>query len=125
MKNSLSKTKIKKHARMKTNPEIKETIALALKNKEWNSLAKSIAYSTRKYLSLNLFQIDKQTSAGDSVIIPGKILSKGELTKKIKICALAISENAKEKLKDTKSEFVSILNEIKKNPKMEGVKILR
>lgn len=110
---------------MKTNPKLKETIASALKHEQWSEIAKLLASSTRKQSALNLFQIDKKTSEGDTVIISGKVLSKGNLTKKIKICALSISENAKEKLKDTKSEFVYLINEIQKNPKAEGVKILR
>ena len=58
------------------------------------------------------------------VIITGKVLGSGNLNKKIRICSMSFSESAKRKLKG-KSEMVSVSDEVKKNPKAEGVKILR
>ena len=121
----LSKTKIKMRKRRKTNPELAETIKLASKNQNWMNIAKILSGPTRKYSSLNLFQIDEKAKTGDTILITGKILSKGDLTKKIKIVGLSISAEAKEKLKTTKSEFIPIIEEIKKNVKFEGIKILR
>ncbi|MBU0977901.1 MAG: 50S ribosomal protein L18e [Nanoarchaeota archaeon] len=121
----LSKTKLKSRVQRKTNPVLVETLQAAIKNPAWKPVANILSSSTRKYSSLNLFEIDKETKAGDTVIIVGKVLSNGELTKKVRICALSISEKAQEKLKSTKSEIVSILEEITKNPKAEGIKILR
>jgi len=122
---AVSKTKIKFRRKKKTNQELVETISLALKNKPWGKISQFLSSSTKKYSSVNLYQIEKQTSAGDTVVIPGKVLSQGELTKKVRICSLSISEAAREKLKKTKSEYVSILEEIKKNPKAQGVKLIR
>ena len=121
----LSKTKIKMRKRRKTNPELAETIKLASKNQNWMNIAKILSGPTRKYSSLNLFQIDEKAKTGDTILITGKILSKGDLTKKIKIIGLSISAEAKEKLKTTKSEFIPIIEEIKKNLKFEGIRILR
>jgi large subunit ribosomal protein L18e len=120
----ISKTKIKFRAKKKTNPVLAETISEALKHPSWKDVAKFLSSSTRKYISLNLSEIDKRSKEGDTVVVLGKVLSGGNLTKKIRICALAISESASEKAKETKSEIVSVLEEIKKNPKAEGVRIL-
>ena len=122
---TISKTKLKKHLRRKTNPSLTMTIFLAKKHKPWLPVAKLLAGSTRKHSSVNLTDIEKQTTTGDTVLIPGKILSKGDITKKVRICALGFSAMAKEKLKKTKSEAVSIMDEIKINPKAEGLKIIR
>lgn len=121
----LSNTKLKLRRRRKTNPSVVETIELAKKNEKWRDVAKLVSGSTRKFTSINLFEIDEKTKAGDTVAIVGKVLSKGDLTKKIVVCGLSISEAAREKLKETKSEFVFLMDEIKKNPKMEGVKLLK
>ncbi len=121
----LSRTKIKSHLRNKTNSELVETISLALKHKPWNKIAKTLASSSNKQKSLNLSQIDKEAKAGDTILITGKILSEGNLTKKVVLVALSISEHAKEKLKESKSEFVKIKEEIKRNPKFEGVKLIQ
>lgn len=122
---NLSKTKIKKQLKRKTNPSIIETIRVANKNKPWFHLAKILSNSSRKYSSINLSDIEKQTTAGDTVVIPGKVLSLGDITKKVRICSLGISSSAKEKLKKTKSESVSIFQEIKTNPKAQGIKVIK
>ena len=121
---SISKTKIKKHLRNKTNPALVVTIALASKHKPWLPIAKLLAGSTRSYASVNLNEIEKKTTTGDTILVPGKVLSAGEVLKKIRVCALGFSSAAREKLKKTKSEIVSIAEEIKINPKAEGIKVL-
>ena len=121
----ISKRKLKIRARRKTNPELVETIYLARKNAGWMEIANALAGSTRKHSAVNLKEIDQKAEIGDTLVIPGKVLSQGSLSKKIKICAFSISEEAKEKLKHTKSEFAPLIEEIKKNPKGEGIKIIR
>ncbi|MEK6893513.1 MAG: 50S ribosomal protein L18e [Nanoarchaeota archaeon] len=125
IKPAVSKTKIKKHLRKKTNPDIIETINLAKEQKSWLALAKIISGSTKNYSSINLDEINKQAAAGDIIVIPGKVLGMGEITKKFKISALAFSTSAKEKIKKEKIEYGFIFEEIKKNPSAKGVKILR
>ena len=120
----ISKTKISKRIRRKINPEIVETLRLAKKNKGWERVAYLISGPTRKYSSINLRKIEKETKEGDTVVIPGKVLGLGTISKKVRVCALNFSESAKEKLKEQKSEIVTIFEEIKKNPKAEGIKII-
>ncbi len=117
-------THIKKKSGRKTNPELVATILAARKSRNWLPIAHKISGPTRKLISINLDQIDKQTSTGDTVVIPGKVLSLGNLSKKVRISALGISASALEKLKLVKAEYVSILEEISKNPKAEGIKVL-
>lgn len=121
----ISQTKLKSRLKRKTNFSLVDTVNEARKHDSWNELAKILSSSTRNFSALNLFQIDEQTKTGDTVVIPGKILSKGDLTKKVRICALSFSQKALEKMAKTKSEAVSILEEIQKNKKAEGVRILR
>jgi len=121
----LSKTQMKTRMKRKTNPELEETIGRSMKNKNWTNIAKILSGPTRKQAALNLSDIEKNSKIGDTIVVPGKILSQGDLTKKIRICALSISAQAREKLKDTRSEFVTFIEEIKKNPKAEGIKVLR
>jgi large subunit ribosomal protein L18e len=118
-----SKTRIKNQASKKTNPIVLETIKEANKHKDWNEVAGLLSAGARSYISKNLYEIDKETMEGDTVVIVGKVLSKGDLSKKIRICALNVSEKAKEKA--GKSEIVSILEEIKKNARGAGLKILK
>ncbi|HLF53803.1 MAG TPA: 50S ribosomal protein L18e [Candidatus Nanoarchaeia archaeon] len=124
-KNVLSNTSLKSRIKKKTDPRLATAIFLAIKNPAWLKFAKILSQSTKKHSSVNLEEIDKQTSLGDTVLVPGKVLSVGDITKKIRICSFGISKEALERLTKTKSEWVSILDEIKKNPKAEGLKIIR
>jgi ribosomal protein L18E len=120
----ISKTKIKFKAKKKTSPEVATALQLALKNKGWLKVAKLISSSRRKYLKINLSEIDENTKDGDTIVIVGKVLSLGNVTKKLRICAFGFSSPARDKLKKAKAEIVSISEEIKKNPKGEGIKII-
>lgn len=122
---SISNTRLKGRIKRKSNPSIVETINLANENESWKSLAKFLSSGSRNYASVNLKQIDQKTTAGDTVLIPGKVLGTGDLSKKVRICSLSISQSAKDKLKKSKSEYASILDEIKINKKAEGLKIIQ
>jgi len=119
-----TKSKIEKQLQKKTNPELVKTIIKSKKNKNWIKIAEILSGSRKKRINLNL---DKLNDLGDNVktiVIPGKILSQGNLEKKIKIVALNFSEKAKEKIKKSGSESLTILEEIKSNPEAKGVKII-
>lgn len=125
MQSKLSERKIKERIRKKTNPALVELAREMKMHNGWHEVRKVLVSSTRKIPSLNLDEIDKKTKEGDTIVIPGKVLSKGDVTKKIRICALGFSEGAREKLKKHKSEIVMLMEEVKKNPKAQGVKVLR
>lgn len=125
MDHTLSNRSLKVRVKRKSNTSLAETIILANENENWKPIAKILSNGTRLYSSVNLKEIDAQTTAGDTILIIGKVLSSGDLTKKLRICALGISESAKDKLAKTKSEYVSIADEIKSNKKAEGLKLLK
>lgn len=120
-----SKTRINKKLKRKTSSELVETIIAANKLKPWIKISNKISCPRRKQASVNLNKIDKETKEGDTVVIPGKVLGKGNLSKKVRVAALYFSEGARKKLKEKKCEVVSIKEEIKVNPKAQGLKILR
>ena len=119
-----SKTKIEKHLRRKLNPELVETIIKAKKQKNWLKIASLLSSPRSRKISVNLDKIDRESREGDTIVVPGKVLSQGEISKKIRVVALNFSEEAEKKLKDKKCELVRILKEIKINPNANGVKII-
>lgn len=122
MKNEISKTKIERRMRQKRNPILVNTIVTLKKTNP--AVAKLLARPVKKMTDLNLSEIDKRAKDGETVLIVGKVLSSGELTKKVKIVAWSASEKAKEKIKEAKSEFVTLIQEMNKNKELKGVKIL-
>ena len=121
----ISNTKIGKRVGNKTNSEVVETLLAAKKNVAWNKVAQLISGSRKKYASVNLKEIDGESKDGETIVVVGKVLGNGKINKKVRVCAMNFSESAFEKLKEVKSEGIILLEEIKKNPKAEGIKILR
>lgn len=117
---NISKSKIEKRMSQKKDSLLVATI---IKLKKTNPMvAKELARPKRKWPSINLKDIDMVE--GD-VLIAGKVLSAGELRNPKKIVAWSVSEKAKEKIKDSKSTFIFITEEIIKNPELKGYDILR
>lgn len=102
-----------------------ETIIEAKKNEAWVGIAGILSSPRRNRICINLEKINKNSKAGESIVIPGKVLSQGGIDKKIKVIALDFSEKAREKLLSSKCEVVSILDEIKSNPSAKGIKIIK
>lgn len=107
--------------KMKRNPELVNTIFLAKKN-NLLELAKRLSAPTRKQSSVNLENLNKLKE--DKVIVVGKVLGGGEIKKKMSIAALGFSEQAREKLKKAGCEIKTIKQEVEKNLKLTGVKII-
>jgi large subunit ribosomal protein L18e len=120
-----SKTKISKQLERKSNSILMETIIAGKKNDAWNQIAGLLSGPRRKRVCINLEAISKNSKAGETVLIPGKVLSQGEIDKKIKVVAFNFSEKAKEKLLSAKCEISNIINEIKSNPSAKGIKIIK
>ncbi len=120
-----SKTLIDKQLKRKNNPELVETILKAKKLKDWLQVARILSGTRIHKVQVNLDKIDRESKEGDSIVVPGKVLGNGEVNKKLRIIAISFSESAVEKLKNKKCETRTILEEIKSNPKAQGVKIVK
>lgn len=99
--------------------ELKKT-STAKKANIWKAVADELLKPTRKMREVNLDKINRVTKANDVIIVPGKVLGKGNIDHKVTVAALNFSESAKQKLK----EVLTINELMKKNPKGSGVKII-
>ncbi len=118
-----SKTKIENQLKKKTNPSLVKTIILAKKNPEWLEVAKILAGPRKGRKDLNLKELKDISS--ESIVVCGKILGEGKVSKKRKIIALDFSEKAKEKLLKAKCELKTLSEEIILNKDAKGIKILK
>ena len=100
-----------------------ETINLARKTPAWTKVAAFLSGPRSRYAVVNLKELDNKVSEGDTIVVLGKVLGVGDFSKRVRVCAIGFSGSAKDKLKKSKSECVSISEEIKNNPKLQGVKI--
>jgi large subunit ribosomal protein L18e len=113
-----------------TNPYLKQLIE-NLKKKYYNdkteiwlAVAEKLENSRRRRVEVNLSDIERNSNKGETVIVPGVILSSGELTKPVTVAAWRFSETAKEKIKRSKGKILTIEELVKENPKGTNVKIL-
>ena len=88
--------------------------------KLWRAVAKNLERPRKIRRKINISKIEKYCRNGETALIPGKVLSMGELKKNVKIAAYQFSEKAKEKLKDC----MSIEDLMKKNPEGKKVRII-
>lgn len=121
-----SKTLIEKQLQRKTNSILAETIIQAKKKDAWNEVAEILSGPRRKRVNINLSELNGVENSEKSIlVIPGKVLSEGQVEKKLKVVALGFSERAKEKLLKSGCKISNILQEIKSNPTGKDIKVLR
>jgi large subunit ribosomal protein L18e len=90
----------------------------------WNDIALRLEKPSRNWSEVNLDRISKYTGEKETAIIPGKVLSTGDLTKKVKIAAWSFSEKSLDKIKKAGGKHMSIEELLKSNPKGKDVRIL-
>ena len=89
----------------------------------WKRVASELERSTRSHRVVNLSKIEKFTEDYDIVLIPGKLLSGGELTKKVTIIAYCYSQKTLDKI-NGKAQVISIEEALKKYPNAKDIKII-
>lgn len=111
------------------NPHLRELIAMLKKQasvaqaKIWKRVAYELERPSRQRRIVNLYKIDRFADKNETVVVPGKVLGIGELTKNVCVAAFAFSRNAAQKInKVGKTMMIGEL--LKTNPKGRGVRLL-
>ena len=92
--------------------------------KIWKRIASDLEKPTKQRRAVNLSRIDRYSKSNEIVVIPGKVLSMGNLNKKVTVVAYTFSKNAISKIKSSGSDAISIQDLVKKNPKGAKVRII-
>lgn len=113
-----------------TNPYLKKLIEnLKIKSRElkapiWKDTAEKLSKSTRQRIEVNISDIERNVSDGETILVPGVVLSTGNLTKKVSVSAWKFSKTAEEKIKSSNGKTMTIEELLKENPKGSNVKII-
>lgn len=83
--------------------------------KFWNDLANRVSKPTRQNVTISIGKLDglAKVNKGKVLVVPGKILSDGELTEKVTIVGVTVSDKAAEKISE-KGEFILLRDFIEK-----------
>ncbi len=105
---------------------IRELRRIANKEKAriWKAVAEKLEAPRRRRVAVNVSRINRHTSPGDVVVVPGKVLGAGNIDHPVTVAAVAFSKQAAEKIRKAGGKVLHILDLIKENPKGSKVKII-
>ncbi|MFP4523643.1 MAG: 50S ribosomal protein L18e [Candidatus Woesearchaeota archaeon] len=101
-----------------------KTLAIKEDKAMWKRVAIELEKSTRKRREVNIYKLESYAKDGETIIVPGKILGNGALSKKLIVAALAISASAEDKIRSQNGEVLCIEELMKKNPQAKKVRIM-
>ena len=89
----------------------------------WRDIAIRLEKPTKNRVEVNVSRVDRYAKEGDTVIVPGKLLAAGAISKKVTVAAYGFSESAKSKIKAAGGEALTIRELMERTPKGEKVRI--
>ena len=113
-----------------TNPEHVKMIRFLRKKSNdaeaniWDTIAEKLGVSKHRRVSINISRMNRYSSDGETVVVPGKVLGAGNLDHKLSVAAFSFSKLAKEKIERAGGECLTIQALANRNPQGTGVKII-
>jgi len=114
----------------KTNPNLEELIVelkrLSRVNEApiWRTIARKLEKPSRVWAEVNIASIDRLAKPKESILIAGKLLGAGTISKPVNVAAYSASESAIKKVENAGGKFMNITELAKLNPKGSGIKIM-
>jgi large subunit ribosomal protein L18e len=99
-------------------------LALEHQRPLWKSVALDLEAPTRLHRVVNLWRVEAMAKDGETLLVPGKLLGDGLLTKKVTIAAVACSAEAKKKVQASGGKLLTIEELAKKRPDGKDIRIL-
>lgn len=86
-------------------------------NKVWKAVTDKMSTIASQRPEVNLTRLEKNAKDKETIVVPGKILGMGTLTKKLTVVGFKASESAIKKIEAAGGSFIEIRDYISKNPK--------
>ena len=102
-----------------------EKIGKKNKSNFWLSVSRQLRKSRRNRAEINLNQISRLTSPGETVIVCGKLLGGGKINHPVTIASFSASSSAIKKLTDVGGKYVTLEKLLVENPKGKGLRLVR
>ncbi len=105
----MSKKILKKSSTKKLIAELEQHYSKTQK-KIFRAIARELSKPSRNLHAVNLRKLNSlnEKFKGKTFVVPGKVLSSGELNGKVRVAALGFSETAKQKINELKGEALSL-----------------
>ncbi len=110
---------IKRASARKSREKLREVIGACLAKERafWRRVAELLARPRRKKVVVNVSKVQRYAEDGKIVVVPGKLLGDGKITKSVVVAAFDASESAKKKLEEAGGKLISILDALKEDVK--------
>jgi len=107
----------------KDNQELVSLVENLMKSQKpiWRRVAKELSKPRRSRVQVNLSKIEQLAQVDSTVLIPGKVLGSGNLSKKMTIAAFAFSDSAKKLIGQAGGKAITINSLQKSNPDGKGI----
>jgi len=110
------------------NPLLKEEIEkmqkAGIEKPLWKAVSKGLNRPRRKRYEISLSRLGKFAVANDTIIVPGAVLSQGEIEKKLTVAALRFSSEARKKIEKAGGKCMSIEELFRQNPDTSKIRIM-
>ncbi|MFP3908843.1 MAG: 50S ribosomal protein L18e [Archaeoglobaceae archaeon] len=90
----------------------------------WKDVAKRLVNPRRNHAEVNISKIHKNSGDNEVILVPGKVLGGGELSKVLSVAAISFSETARRKIEGSGGKCLTIRELMEQNPSGSGVKII-
>ncbi|MBU0585968.1 50S ribosomal protein L18e [Candidatus Micrarchaeota archaeon] len=94
------------------------------KKRIWKRTAELLSRPNRRRVEVNVSKIESYGLDGTTILIPGKVLGSGKMSKKLTIAAFSFSEGAKKAIAESGSKIIGIEELANQNPEGKSVIIL-
>ncbi|MFH1393689.1 MAG: 50S ribosomal protein L18e [Candidatus Micrarchaeota archaeon] len=114
-------------ARVKDNQLLVSLMDLLSRDKKpiWKKVRKELDRPRRNRVEVNLSKLQAYGADNGTVLVPGKVLGAGEISKKLTVAAFSFSDSAKKLITAAGGRIISIEALHKANPEGRDVRILK
>jgi large subunit ribosomal protein L18e len=90
----------------------------------WKRAAELLSKPRRNRVEVNLSKIEQYAPEGSTVLVPGKVLGAGKISRKLTIAAFSFSDGAKKAISEGGAKTLTIDELFSQNPDGKSVVIL-
>ncbi|MFN7990945.1 MAG: 50S ribosomal protein L18e [Candidatus Micrarchaeia archaeon] len=91
----------------------------------WKKVAHELSKPRRQRTEVNLSKLEEYAGDGTTILVPGKVLGAGAVSKKVTVAAFSFSDKARQIISAAGGKTMTIESLHKSNPDAKGVMILK
>jgi large subunit ribosomal protein L18e len=115
---------------LKGNPELVRAVRelrIAARTHDapvWTSVADRLERARHQNPAVNVGQLERLAATDETLVVPGKVLADGDLSKKLTVAAFSYSSGARTKIHAAGGRALSLHDLVHTNPSGAGVRLI-